>query len=534
VAIPLQLSHRKLFFWSTTIYLSFVALEIILIVSGCQGRFIFPLDDTYIHLALADQLAHGHYGINPGEFASPSSSPLWSFLITPFAGTSFHPYFPVLLNAIFGILSMYFLTKMVGDLTEDKTDGSGFSGWKQLLVCILLMLLCDLPSLTVLGMEHGLQILLTICCAGGFIAVVSGRPVPSSAIAAAIIAPVVRYEDLSLTLALAVLLFAIGQKARAIGTFVASLVPLIAFSLFLHSIGLPPLPTSVLQKSNSSMDHSPLSSLIGVVRSNLVQTADDPIHRGPVILPFLFCLWMTARSRSMLERAIFLGPTLVGALHLMLGRFGWLHRYEVYATVFQVLVITGWALTKLTHRADRNASSPFSSASFRPSFAGLLILLLLCGGISIKAIGETPFCSMTVYRQQYQMHLFLNRFYTGNLEVNDLGAMSFQRRPGTYVFDLAGLGSVEAQQQKKMDPEWMQSIAKKHDIELAVIYEHWWPVPSTWTNLGRICEHRRGFVILGGPCVAVYSINPANNASIQKNLLTFASTLPPGVWYERP
>ncbi|MBW8748266.1 MAG: hypothetical protein JF584_12020, partial [Acidobacteria bacterium] len=215
-------------------------------------------------------------------------------------------------------------------------------------------------------------------------------------------------------------------------------------------------------------------------------------------------------------------------------RFGWLHRYEVYATVFQVLVITGWALTKLTHRADRNASSPFSSASFRPSFAGLLILLLLCGGISIKAIGETPFCSMTVYRQQYQMHLFLNRFYTGNLEVNDLGAMSFQRRPGTYVFDLAGLGSVEAQQQKKMDPEWMQSIAKKHNIELAVIYENWWPVPSTWTNLGRICEHRRGFVILGGPCVAVYSINPANNASIQKNLLTFASTLPPGVWYERP
>ena len=33
---------------------------------------IYSLDDPYIHLALARQILHGHYGINPGEFAAPS------------------------------------------------------------------------------------------------------------------------------------------------------------------------------------------------------------------------------------------------------------------------------------------------------------------------------------------------------------------------------------------------------------------------------------------------------------------------------
>lgn len=50
-----------------------------------KGHFTYTLDDPYIHLALAKNIWLGHYGINPGEMSSPSSSLLWPFVLAPFA-----------------------------------------------------------------------------------------------------------------------------------------------------------------------------------------------------------------------------------------------------------------------------------------------------------------------------------------------------------------------------------------------------------------------------------------------------------------
>ena len=38
------------------------------------GVFEYPLDDVYIHLAMAEKIARGTYGVNLGEPASASSS----------------------------------------------------------------------------------------------------------------------------------------------------------------------------------------------------------------------------------------------------------------------------------------------------------------------------------------------------------------------------------------------------------------------------------------------------------------------------
>ena len=54
-------------------------LACLLVATG--GRLVYSLDDTYIHLALAERLALGHYGINLGEVTSPSSSVIWPFLM---------------------------------------------------------------------------------------------------------------------------------------------------------------------------------------------------------------------------------------------------------------------------------------------------------------------------------------------------------------------------------------------------------------------------------------------------------------------
>src|SRR3989442_3378698 len=63
-----------------------------------EGRFTYTLDDPYIHLALAERIREGHYGINPGEPSAPSSSILWPFLLAPVAGSGLAEYLPLLIG----------------------------------------------------------------------------------------------------------------------------------------------------------------------------------------------------------------------------------------------------------------------------------------------------------------------------------------------------------------------------------------------------------------------------------------------------
>jgi hypothetical protein len=65
-----------------------------------NGTFIYSMDDPYIALALSDQISHGNYGINAGQHAAPASSILFPFLLAAAAGTSLHPYLPLLINCL--------------------------------------------------------------------------------------------------------------------------------------------------------------------------------------------------------------------------------------------------------------------------------------------------------------------------------------------------------------------------------------------------------------------------------------------------
>lgn len=98
-----------------------VALLVLLAVTGTillgmalfilklnSGTFIYSMDDPYIALALSDQISHGNYGINAGQHAAPASSILFPFLLAAAAGTSLHPYLPLIINclALFATLAI--------------------------------------------------------------------------------------------------------------------------------------------------------------------------------------------------------------------------------------------------------------------------------------------------------------------------------------------------------------------------------------------------------------------------------------------
>src|SRR5687768_3389495 len=68
-----------------------VAVLAVLLVCGAvvwlalrqtDGVLVYALDDPYIHMAIAKNLSeNGTWGVNPGEFAGASSSPLWTLLL---------------------------------------------------------------------------------------------------------------------------------------------------------------------------------------------------------------------------------------------------------------------------------------------------------------------------------------------------------------------------------------------------------------------------------------------------------------------
>jgi len=70
------------------------------------GRLVYPIDDPYIHMTIARNLAlHGSWGITPGHFGPASSSPLWTLLL---AAThrlvGGRDATPLVLNLMFGVL----------------------------------------------------------------------------------------------------------------------------------------------------------------------------------------------------------------------------------------------------------------------------------------------------------------------------------------------------------------------------------------------------------------------------------------------
>jgi hypothetical protein len=59
-----------------------IAAAVFLGMRSTGGRLGYTLDDPYIHLSIARNLAaHGVWGVNEGEFAGASSSPLWTLLL---------------------------------------------------------------------------------------------------------------------------------------------------------------------------------------------------------------------------------------------------------------------------------------------------------------------------------------------------------------------------------------------------------------------------------------------------------------------
>src|SRR5262245_53231634 len=77
-------------------------------IQQADGSLVYSLDDAYIHMAMAKNLAlHGVWGCTPFHFSSSSSSLLWTTILAlTYFVTGVREVTPLVLNTLLALLTL--------------------------------------------------------------------------------------------------------------------------------------------------------------------------------------------------------------------------------------------------------------------------------------------------------------------------------------------------------------------------------------------------------------------------------------------
>jgi hypothetical protein len=492
-----------------------------------RGTFIYTMDDPYIALTLSDQIRHGNYGIDAGLHCAPASSILFPFLLAPASGTPLHPYLPLILNCLALFATMAIMWRLFKHLrlAEDT-----FGIVAQAIALLLLAICLNLIGVVFSGLEHSLHIAATAACIYGLALFLDEDKMPVWLPAVIVINPLLRYEGLALSLGAILVLAVRGRWRTAAATFALMVLFIGGFSVFLVWLGLPPLPSSILSKSDVAANGIGGAGIglfqsigLNVLRMALIPAGAMMLAIG-VAVAVRFLLELPARPWRWTAQGLMalLLVCLIGA-HAAAGRFGWLDRYEDYALLGTALI--GICLMRKTIR------NVLSNKKRR--------LLLFCGAavaLSVfcwpyfKSTWLVPFYSNNIYEQQFQMHRFVNDFYRAPVAVNDLGLVSYHNP--NFVLDLGGLASEEARLLRSgdADADDYRAFVARNGVHLVIIYDEWFEdeIPASWVKVASM-DLSRERVSSDQKEVQFYATDAPTVSKVRPELQSFSKSLPQGV-----
>ncbi|QXP89628.1 hypothetical protein [Methylococcus capsulatus] len=454
------------------------------------GEFVYPLDDTYIHMSLARTLAlHGVWGITPQEFSGSSSSPLWTLILAGlFAAAGANAYIPLVLNVIAGAALVFVV---------DRALSPGLHAAWRLAATSLIVFAMPLPTLVFLAMEHVLHALITLLFVFAAAAIYRGETVRGRvAIVAALAFALVgaRYEGLFVVIPVCFLVWARHGLRPALVIGAAGIVPVVGYGFFALSQGGFFVPNGLLVKA--------VAPLLG-------HPPPEGFHSRSPVLPLWFLIALSAVllfDRTD-RRARFLHLSFLPAagLHLGLAATGHLFRYEGYLIPLGVVAIaTQVAVFGFHPRFYTNASR-----LARTLFWALIVAPFLIRGGMAALI--TPRACANIHGQQVRMARLVHaRLDEGAVALNDIGAVAwFGAVP---ILDLAGLGSDDVARlriQGRFGPEAIRPLIREHGVRLAMLYDSWFrgALPPEWTRIGEWMTPDN--VVLGDARVSFYAVDPA-------------------------
>ncbi|WP_298276911.1 hypothetical protein [uncultured Bradyrhizobium sp.] len=496
------------------LWLGLFATALIFSVILCDGRLIFTLDDPYIHLAVADHIRSGGYGVNASEYSSPSSSIIWPYLLVVTEALHLGAFGPLLINAAAAagtIVAFLRILETAGLL--DPVRGKPLCAF----VALLAILSSSAIALPLTGMEHSVHVWATVATFGGLTEAARGRsPTPVHFIALVLL-PLIRFEGAAFALAAIAGFALLGQRRFAGGAAVAIACAFAGYFARMASLGLPLLPSSVLLKSHVAETAYEGTTTFAPILHNLAASFDDPTGFRLMLLGLaLACaMWPLRSDRG----ALIVCATVLAAIgaHLAFGQYGWFYRYEVYVMALAVLAL----LYAVAHARTRLSAPQWTAAT--------LVSVALAGFVSVGYVSaalETPFAARGIYEQHYQLSRFAQQLYKGPVAVNDLGLVAW--KDPDFVLDLWGLGSERVRKAKLADrygPGEMAALADEYHVGVAMIYDSWFPkgVPAAWKKVATL----HTIPVTGEQGDVVFYITPAADPKVVASALkAFGPTLP--------
>ncbi len=470
-----------------------------------NGVFEYALDDVYIHLAMAEQLFAGGYGVNAGEIASAASSPLYPLLLPTWFGLDVQVWLPFLWNS----LAIGVAAGITGWAVA-RANVPRFGVWLAALAPFAM----TMHVVAFTGMEnmaHGAASLAIVFGLWRFIE--TGR-VGAWLVIGVLVAPAFRLEGLALALSAAGVVLVQGRPRAGVALGVLALLPVALFVGGLTALGLDPLPNSVNAKlpDPSEGDTGLLAGLATTFRVNI------GTNGGRYVLALMVVVWMLAlialRRGARGPGLVALAVVAAAAAHLAIASTGWMDRYENYL-VLSLFVV----LALLVAETGAVAKT-------------VILVTALAGGVMTYApnLDNYAYNPRAIALQQGQMARFAKEHVQAPVAVNDLGYVAWNNP--SYVLDLWGLASSEALEKRLSDPSegWADPLADARDVRVAMIYDRWLPTAlgPDWVRLGQLVLWDSGGPFLGGLTVAFYAQSAEDARDLKDTLDVWASGLPEG------
>lgn len=505
-----------------------------LCVRGDGGHFVYVVDDPYIHMAIAKNLVlHGVWGVTPYQFSSSASSIIWPLLLA-FVYRIFGPHeiVSLILNVLLASLALgvvhFFWCKL------------GLPSGYALFGLLGLVFLTPLPPVIFTGMEHTLQIVVTIAfvyVAAGEIAREEGESRGSAWLwILAALGTLVRYEALFVAFPVCCLFLLRRRWRYAFGLGAVALAPVAIYGAVAVAHGWSWLPTSILLKGNvPSMFRGQ-----GIGSGNYggfawsIRTAH--VLSLLVAILVLFALWLYKERRFWKRTGVMMVVFAVATvLHLRFAAVFALpgfERYEAYllALGIFVAVAVGFDYTSSSTQSSRRLPAIVEVA------AACLIFLPIGAmwHIAFYALKGVPWASRNIYEQDYQMGLFLGRFYRGvPVAVNDIGAVSYLS--DTRVVDLEGLGTLDVARVRSkgfLSEQQIDQLTKAHGVRMAILFDRLFKngqmaregLPPQWVKVGewRILNN----LVCWDDRVAFFAVDPSEETRLVEALRQFRGQMP--------
>jgi hypothetical protein len=494
-----------------------------------QGDFTYALDDTYIHLAVAKNIAtEGTWGINPDTFSPCTSSIAWPLLLSLFgAATAWGIWIPLVLNLILAMFVIWVADTWMQELGVGWMIRAG--------VLLGIVLVVPLAVLTILGLEHVAQVLLALLLMRWGVRRADGLARTSIGLILAALLVSVRFEGIFLVTGVAGMLWAEGRRDDAGRLLLAGLVPFVIFGTVSLWLGARFFPTPIWMKGKLASELLPAFREGGGDPTLWIQFLLDFLFIGPIrnlaevgVLAWLVLLGLARLVWSQVRglRLTALGAALAATwMHLVFARTGWLGRYEAWLIALLAVMLAPTAQRFFVRAREGRWNLRLI----------LPVLLIVFGLFPVRArVASTMFQanrgSTNIHEQQVQMARFFGEYYVGEaVGLNDIGAVAYYS--GVEIVDLWGLSDLDIAERRlagTLNPIEIEWAAQTSGVQVVAMYEdvldETGGAPASWVPVADWRIHRNA--VCGSSRLTWYATSAEAAPTLRAQLEQWSPTLP--------